>query len=83
MKRKATLKGKHSELEEFFENLNQLKNHFDKLFLTGMIKHHEGALQMLTMISGSTNDEVKTLSENIATTQTIEIETMKAMLAGK
>ncbi len=56
---------------------------FDKLFLTGMIKHHEGALQMLTMISGSTNDEVKTLSENIATTQTIEIETMKAMLASK
>ncbi len=56
---------------------------FDKLFLTGMIKHHEGALQMLTMISGSTNDEVKTLSENIASTQTIEIETMKAMLASK
>ena len=58
-------------------------NAFDKLFLTGMIRHHEGALQMLAMISGSTNDEVKTLSENIATTQTIEIETMKAMLAGK
>jgi uncharacterized protein (DUF305 family) len=56
---------------------------FDKLFLAGMIKHHEGALQMLTMISGSTNDEVKTLSENIASTQTIEIETMKAMLASK
>ena len=58
-------------------------NAFDKLFLAGMIKHHEGALQMLKMISGSTNDEVKTLSENIASTQTIEIETMKAMLAGK
>lgn len=56
---------------------------FDKLFLAGMIKHHEGALLMVQMVDESKNREVKTLAENILTSQRIEIETMKAMLAGK
>lgn len=56
---------------------------FDKLFLAGMIKHHEGALLMVQMVDESKNSEVKTLAENISTSQRIEIETMKAMLAGK
>lgn len=56
---------------------------FDKLFLAGMIKHHEGALLMVQMVDESKNSEVKTLAENISSSQRIEIETMKAMLAGK
>ncbi|MFM7139862.1 MAG: DUF305 domain-containing protein [Actinomycetes bacterium] len=56
---------------------------FDKLFLAGMIKHHEGALLMVQMVDESKNSEVKTLAENILTSQRIEIETMKAMLTGK
>lgn len=53
---------------------------FDQLFLKGMIAHHEGAINMTTMIKDSKNAEVKALRKNIITSQTAEIETMKAML---
>jgi uncharacterized protein (DUF305 family) len=53
---------------------------FDKLFLEGMIAHHEGALQMTELILDSNNAEVKALGENIVAGQTAEIATMKAML---
>ena len=52
---------------------------FDQMFLTAMIAHHEGALDMVDMISGSTNSEVKTLAANIVTSQSAEIEAMKAL----
>lgn len=54
---------------------------FDKLFLEGMIAHHEGALQMTELILDSNNEDVKTLGENIVAGQTAEIAAMKAMLA--
>ena len=45
-----------------------------------MIAHHEGALDMVDMINDSSNSEVKTLAANIVTSQSAEIETMKALL---
>ena len=53
---------------------------FDRLFLEGMIAHHEGAIEMAEMIKDSTKAEVKTLYENIVTSQSAEIEAMKALL---
>jgi len=53
---------------------------FDRLFLKGMIAHHEGAIDMLSMIKNSTNSEVKKLSADILTSQSAEIEAMKALL---
>ena len=53
---------------------------FDQMFLNAMIAHHEGALDMVSMIKDSTNDEVKKLYENIVTSQSAEIEAMKALL---
>lgn len=55
---------------------------FDKLYLEGMIGHHEGALQMAKMIENSSNSEAKTLASNVISSQSAEIEKMKQMLAG-
>lgn len=54
---------------------------FDKLFLAGMIAHHEGALSMVSMIENSENEEAKTLADNIKVSQSAEIELMKSYLA--
>jgi uncharacterized protein (DUF305 family) len=53
---------------------------FDRLFLEGMIAHHEGAIDMLSMIKNSTNSEVKKLYDDILTGQSAEIEAMNALL---
>ena len=53
---------------------------FDQMFLNAMIAHHEGALDMVSMIKDSTKAEVKKLYENIVTSQSAEIEAMKALL---
>lgn len=53
---------------------------FNKLFLTGMIAHHEGALHMVTMIEDSNNAEVKALGDAIVKSQTAEIVEMKELL---
>lgn len=53
---------------------------FDQMFLTAMIAHHEGAIEMASMIKDSTKSEVNKLYENIVTSQSAEIETMKALL---
>lgn len=67
------------------EEMTALKNAtgtaFDTLYLEGMIAHHEGALQMVKMISNSGNSEVKRLGNAIVTGQTAEIAQMKTMLA--
>ncbi len=54
---------------------------FDKLFLQGMIAHHEGAIQMAKMIEKSDNPEIKALHDAIVKTQSAEINQMKAMLS--
>jgi len=53
---------------------------FDRLFLEGMIKHHEGAIDMAEDIEDSTNKEVAKLAKSIISTQRAEIEYMKELL---
>lgn len=67
--------------EEELETLASLKDEaFDQLFLTSMIAHHEGALDMVDMIKDSTNSEVTALASNIVKSQSAEIQAMKALL---
>ena len=68
--------------EDEIEQLRQTSGlAFDKLFLAGMIAHHEGALSMVSMIEDSENEEAKTLAQNIKESQSAEIELMKRYLA--
>ncbi|MEN9992544.1 MAG: hypothetical protein RLY83_114 [Actinomycetota bacterium] len=53
---------------------------FDKLYLQGMIGHHEGAIQMAKMVLNSKNAEVKALGEAIVASQTKQITYMKELL---
>jgi len=66
--------------EEFAELSTAKGSTFDRLFLQGMIAHHEGAIQMAEMVKDSTNSEVKKLFTNIVASQSAEIEAMKALL---
>jgi uncharacterized protein (DUF305 family) len=54
---------------------------FDRLFLEGMIKHHEGAIEMAEMIIDSSNPEVAKLGSSIIASQEAEIKAMKALLS--
>ncbi len=53
---------------------------FDKLFLAGMIAHHEGAIHMVMMIENSPNSEIKNLGQAIVKSQSTEINLMKELL---
>lgn len=54
---------------------------FDQEFLSQMIVHHEMAVMMGRMLlSGTTRAEMKTLADNIITSQTREIEMMRSWL---
>jgi uncharacterized protein (DUF305 family) len=56
---------------------------FDKQFLTMMVKHHEGAIEMAQeQVSKGSNPEAKALASKIITDQQAEIATMKQILAG-
>ena len=57
-------------------------NEFDKLFLEGMIQHHEGAIDMAEMVIDSKNTEVAALAKAIIEAQRKEIELMRALLKG-
>jgi uncharacterized protein (DUF305 family) len=58
---------------------------FDRLFLTFMIQHHQGALQMVNQLFGSAgaanDDFVYKIASEIHAEQETEIERMKSMLA--
>ena len=54
---------------------------FDKLYLEGMIGHHEGAIAMVSMIKNSDNPSTKQLGEAIVASQSAQIAQMKALLA--
>jgi uncharacterized protein (DUF305 family) len=66
------------------DELKELENatgpEFDQLFLTGMVKHHEGAIDMAQMVTDSRNQEVSTLANQIIKAQKAEIELMKELL---
>lgn len=52
-----------------------------KLFLTGMVKHHQGAVAMAqTELDQGQNAEAKTLAQNIITSQQAEITEMNQLL---
>jgi len=53
---------------------------FDRLFLEGMIKHHEGAIVMAQDVAVSMNKEVADLSAAIISAQELEIAAMKELL---
>lgn len=53
---------------------------FDRLWLEGMIAHHEGALHMVIMIDDSQNADMAAFADRITTAQTAEITQMKALL---
>jgi uncharacterized protein (DUF305 family) len=53
---------------------------FEKLFLSGMIEHHQGAIQMVNMINDSANLELKKFGQSIVKTQSAEIELMNELL---
>ena len=54
---------------------------FDRLFLKGMIVHHEGAIDMAEMVVDSANKEAAALGKAIIESQTAEIEEMKTLLS--
>jgi uncharacterized protein (DUF305 family) len=54
---------------------------FDRLFLTMMIKHHEGAVAMAkTVLEDGASRDAGTVARSIITSQSAEIGEMKAML---
>ena len=53
---------------------------FDTAFLKAMIEHHQGALTMLSMLSGSKNSEARALSKEIRAAQSGEISLMQKLL---
>ena len=53
---------------------------FDRLFLEGMILHHEGAVEMTKMVTGSKNADAHSLGHSIDDSQTDEIAYMKDLL---
>lgn len=53
---------------------------FDRLFLEGMILHHEGAIKMAQKVVGSTNKEVAALAASIIAAQEKEIAFMKELI---
>lgn len=66
------------------KEMGQLKNAtgeaFDKLYLLGMIVHHEGAIEMADNAVESQNAKVADFAKNVITVQSAEIEKMKALL---
>ena len=53
---------------------------FEKLFLSGMIKHHQGALDMLYLLDESSKTEVSSFADMIRKVQSEEIAEMQTML---
>jgi uncharacterized protein (DUF305 family) len=66
--------------EELAELSSAKGETFDRLFLEGMIAHHEGAIDVLSMIKNSTDSGVKKLYADILTGQSAEIEAMRSLL---
>ncbi len=53
---------------------------FDELFLNLMILHHEGALEMVSMLDGTDRPEAKELARHIVEVQKAEIALMNQLL---
>lgn len=66
-------------MEEMTESLkNKSGDEFDKAFLSSMIVHHQGAIEMAKEAKqNAKHEEIKKLADNIISTQTKEIEQMR------
>jgi uncharacterized protein (DUF305 family) len=65
-------------------NLNQLAGEeLEKKYITGMIAHHKGAIDMAKQILPKTQKaEIKKMAEDIISVQTEEVNTLQSMLEG-
>ena len=66
------------------EEMDALRNattDFDRLFLNGMIAHHEGAIDMANMYLPTDDVDFSQLLEDVVSAQTNEIAEMKTWLA--
>jgi uncharacterized protein (DUF305 family) len=70
---------------EQLENLDRARGpEFDRLFLTYMIQHHQGAITMVNELfaaSGGENEVVYRFASDVFADQTTEIDRMQKMLA--
>lgn len=72
--------GSMNHMDSMSGDMDKLRNasDFDLEFMKQMIPHHEMAVMMAQMLQGSTNrPEMKTLAQNIITSQNQEIEMMR------
>lgn len=73
------MKGMLSEAD--FKKLRSLSGmKFEKLYLTLMIKHHEGAIEMVSLLKKSKNKEAQKMGKAILSDQRAEISVMKNLL---
>ena len=67
--------------EEDMAKLKSLRSpEFDELFLKLMIVHHEGALDMVSMLDGTDKAEAQELAKHIVEVQQAEIDLMNQLL---
>jgi uncharacterized protein (DUF305 family) len=60
---------------------NSSGKEFDRLYLEGMIQHHEGAIEMAKMVTDSENAAAHKLGHGIHDSQTEQIAYMKELLS--
>jgi uncharacterized protein (DUF305 family) len=68
------------------EQLDELESaggvDFERMWLTMMLEHHQGAVAMAnTVLSGGSDPRVRTLAEGIVAAQQAEIAQIEALLA--
>ena len=71
--------GMDMSMNEMSESLKgKTGDQFDKAFITQMIDHHQGAIDMANLAKvNAKHEEIKSLAEDIISAQTKEIEMMK------
>jgi uncharacterized protein (DUF305 family) len=67
--------------EQLTELLASDGEQFDRLFLTRMIAHHEGALAMAERLGGGTHPLVMDMAKDVAATQSVESTRLQEVLA--
>jgi uncharacterized protein (DUF305 family) len=67
--------------QELSELSKSSGKNFDKKFISGMIEHHIGAVDMVKMIQNSKVAELRVFADAIVKTQSAEIELMRKLLA--
>ena len=66
--------------DELTDLSNSTGKNFDKKFISGMIEHHLGALDMVRMIEDSKVAELRSFADSITKTQSAEIDLMRKLL---